>query len=435
MSVGSRILLLYIFLTYVPQSIASLVWTEAYAQEYLGYDRELTSTLLLMALVALIVFLLQHFIAKSTPLSFRMRTPLKIRSQELQWTRMFVVFSYVCLSVPFAIKYGFSFFHSGLYISELPTWVTLFQAMKSLSRLDLAYCLIRAMRGDRLSRFDLAATAAYTTGGIISFVGALDVIFLLLSGSLLIRRGEFIEAALSARRGKLWKKCLIAGLVIASLPLIAFMGFANKIGFERTYELTRDPDIVIEGFALPLMLRASSSHGSFVANRDLVLDPVQQASNMRYPLSNMTWRLCTLTRLVDCEGRADITHLARFNFTQTFQDQTPLKAGATPGLLASVVYFPLLPVALCAAALYCALFCQALTSALAYRKPNALGLLALLLVLYPALEDPIDILVVFDPAPIYTVSLLFLLRAMSKRISNPQWNSIAGDKTVGMCTP
>jgi hypothetical protein len=48
------------------------------------------------------------------------------------------------------------------------------------------------------------------------------------------------------------------------------------------------------------------------------------------------------------------------------------------------------------------------------------GILVLLLFVYPVFENPIDLLVIFDPAFAYTVGLYFVLRSLAPGNSQSQ---------------
>jgi hypothetical protein len=195
------------------------------------------------------------------------------------------------------------------------------------------------------------------------------------------------------------------------LPAVAVVGFANKIGFERTYDIISDPGTFRDYFIAPLILRVSSSHGSFVANAELPLSVSEQAESIAFPINNMIWRSCTLFAQNGCPDRGDITHIARLNYTRTYWDQSPLKAGATPGLLASALYIPFLPFSILILSVYCGLFTSAISRAVHQTQLSMVGIFTLVLFCFPVFENPIDILIIFDPAVAYSLGLLLILRS------------------------
>jgi len=411
-SIGSKVLFLYFMLTYGLQSVFSVAFTYLYNGDYRGYTDGLSWKLLMMLIIGLIIFFGQAAIKGRQSLNSYdkpVKRPIYLIINSL---RAFSAITFIALSIPFAIEFGFSFFHSGLYISDLPLWVIVLQAMKPFARLDLAYCTIKVMRGEKLGNIDIIATASYTIGGIISLSGAIDVVFLVLGFLLLIKRGEIVMRAFALpKNGQQSKKKWMAYLFLAaSLPGVAVIGFANKIGFERTYDLLADENTAREYFIYPLVLRVSSSHGSFVANAELPLSVDEQVEIVSYPFNNMLWRGCILFS-DNCPNRGDITHIARLNYIRTFWDQSPLKAGATPGLLASALYIPFLPFAVLLLSFYCSLFTGAIDRALARRTVSFAGVLTLLLFAFPVFENPVDLIVIFDPAVVYTLGLLFVLRS------------------------
>lgn len=412
MSIGSKVLFMYFALTYGLQSVLSIAFTYLYSGDYKGYSEGLSWKIPMMFVVALAIFLGQAAIKGRKSAEVREKPTRKSIVVLVSFARTVAALTFIGLSIPFALEYGFSFFHSGLYISDLPMWVIVLQAMKPLARLDLAYCTIKVMRGERLSNVDLIATSSYTIGGIISLVGAIDVVFLVLGFLLLIKRGQVVMRAFTMpKKGQRSKKRWMAYLFLAaSLPGVAVIGFANKIGFERTYDLISDENSVREYFIYPLVLRVSSSHGSFIANAELPLSVEEQAEIVSYPFNNMLWRGCILFS-DSCPNRGDITHIARLNYIRTFWDQSPLKAGATPGLLASALYIPFLPFAVFLLGFYCSLFTGAIDRALARRPVPFAGVLTLLLFAFPVFENPVDLIVIFDPAVVYTLGLLFVFRS------------------------
>lgn len=412
MSIGSKVLFLYFMLTYGLQSFFSVIFTYLYNGDYRGYTEGLSWKLLLMLTIGMAILFGQAAIKERKSLNEYDKPVRKSLFVVINVVRIVSAITFIGLSIPFAFEYGFSFFHSGLYISDLPLWVIVLQAMKPFARLDLGYCTIKVMRGEKLSNTDILATASYTVGGIISLSGAIDVVFLVLGFLLLIKRGQIVMRAFTLpKNGQKSKKKWMAYLFLAaSLPGVAVIGFANKIGFERTYDLLSDENTAREYFIYPLVLRVSSSHGSFVANAELPLSVDEQAEIVSYPFNNMLWRGCILFS-DSCPNRGDITHIARLNYIRTFWDQSPLKAGATPGLLASALYIPFLPFAVLLLSFYCSLFTAAMDRALARRKVPFAGVLTLLLFAFPVFENPIDLIVIFDPAVVYTLGLLFVLRS------------------------
>lgn len=412
MSIGSKVLFMYFMLTYGLQSVFSIIFTYLYNGDYRGYTEGLSWKLLLMLTIGMAIFFGQAAIKGRKSLNEYDKPVRKSLFVVVNVVRIFSAVTFIGLSIPFAFEYGFSFFHSGLYISDLPLWVIVLQAMKPFARLDLAYCTIKVMRGERLSNTDILATASYTVGGIISLSGAIDVVFLVLGFLLLIKRGQIVMRAFTLpKNGQKSKKKWMAYLFLAaSLPGVAVIGFANKIGFERTYDLLSDENTAREYFIYPLVLRVSSSHGSFIANAELPLSVDEQAEIVSYPFNNMLWRGCILFS-DSCPNRGDITHIARLNYIRTFWDQSPLKAGATPGLLASALYIPFLPFAVLLLSFYCSLFTAAMDRALARRTVPFAGVLTLLLFAFPVFENPVDLIVIFDPAVVYTLGLLFVLRS------------------------
>jgi hypothetical protein len=411
---GSRVLAYYLALTYGAQTILAVTFSTYFDQDYRGYSSGLFWRIAFMAVVAAVIFYGQAILTgRLEKKRARIRQSSSLIGEIAYHIRLPLAFTFLALAVPFGIQYGFSFWHSGLYISDLPFWVVALQGMKSIARLDLAYCTIKVLRGEKLSNVDIIATAFYTLGGIVALAGAVDIVFLALGALLLYRRGELVIGAFAALGGasKRTVRVIVYPLLIVSLPAAAFIGFANKIGVERTFDIVQDKSIFLDGFAIPLALRISSSHGSFVANAELPLSLNEQVESISYPLHNLTWRACILFVQSGCSARNDITHIARLNYVRTFWDQSPLKAGATPGLLASALYIPFLPLSLALLAFYCSLFTGAIDRALGNRRLSFAGILILVLFAYPAFENPVDLLVIFDPAFAYTVGLYFILRS------------------------
>lgn len=410
MKTGSKVLLFYLMLSYGPQSVMAVLFTSLFFVDYKGYSDGLAWKFGLMFFIGAAIFFGQSALRsrrqKQTQQLRRPGTGTAVRG-----ARIISALTYIALSVPFGLEFGFSFFHSGQYLSDLPMWVIILQAMKPLARLDLAYCTLKVMRGQKLGNVDLLTTFAYTIGGVISLVGAIDIVYLVLGCLLLIKRGQLVMRAftMSVNLKQSKRRWFVYLLLVASLPGVAIIGFANKIGFERTYDLVSDAGLLRDNFAIPLILRVSSSHGSFMANADLPLSISDQVESVTYPIDNMLWRGCILFSAKGCPNRADITHLARLNYIRTFWDQSPLKAGATPGLLASALYIPFLPFSILLLSFYCSLFTGSIDRALRGRKVSIVGVLTLVLFSTPVFENPVDIVVMFDPAVVYTLGFLIIL--------------------------
>lgn len=410
-SVATKVLMLYIFLTYVPQTILAMWNPDLYATDYLGYADFLGVKLLFMGFLAIWLLGCQSVLRRIFPvINIEVfQNILKILS--LRKVALTMSLAYLSLSIPFAIQYGFTFYHSGSYLSDLPGWVLIIQALKTLSRVMLAYYFIKAVRREKFEISDQMVILLNFVAGAISLMGSLDIIFLALTIVLLISQGRII-AQLTLKKSSAsrnLKKYIYTLLIALSLPAVAVMGFANKIGFERTFELISDERLVVEFFLKPLAIRVASSHGSFIANAQLPLSVNEQIKAISYPVNNLWWRGCILIIRFNCAERGDITHLARLNFIRTYYDQSPVKAGATPGLLASVVYFPMLPISMLIFGAFCALIGGAIQNAVGACRFNVYGYLLILLFVYPMWENPIDQIVLFDPAVIYVVGMIGVL--------------------------
>jgi hypothetical protein len=411
--IGKKVLFTYLMLTYGLQSLLAMVFPSLFSTEYKGYADGVLDELAFMLVIGIFIFAGQSIIARKSQLHATASHRSPLVGKLLRTARTACAVTFIGLSIPFGLEYGFSFFHSGLYISDLPFWVVLLQAMKPLARLDLAYCTIKAIRGNRLGNTDLFMVVVYSVGGVISLVGAIDVVYLVLGCLLLVSRGQLFMRAVTIQRSRVRnrKRFLLYFLVALSLPAVAVVGFANKIGFERTYDIISDPGTFRDYFIAPLILRVSSSHGSFVANAELPLSVSEQAESIAFPINNMIWRSCTLFAQNGCPDRGDITHIARLNYTRTYWDQSPLKAGATPGLLASALYIPFLPFSILILSVYCGLFTSAISRAVHQTQLSMVGIFTLVLFCFPVFENPIDILIIFDPAVAYSLGLLLILRS------------------------
>lgn len=412
---GSKIFLLYLLFMYGAQSVLSFAFTSYYQQDYNGYSDGLIWKTGLMLFIGIAIYFGQSLFSRRMRMKNRPEHDMRLAALLTRRVRVAFAVVFIGLSLPFGYEYGFSFFHSGLYLSDLPFWVILLQVMKPLARLDLAYCIIKITRGEKLNNADLFVTLAYTIGGTISLAGAVDVLFLALGVLLLYGRGRIVMRSLvaSPRNPKGGRRWLVYILLAASLPGAAIIGFANKIGFERTYELISNESLLTESFIVPLVLRVSSSHGSFIANAELPASLSEQVESVSLPLENMIWRSCILFSLGECGFRADITHIARLNYSRTFWDQSPLKAGATPGLLASALYIPFLPLAIVLLSYYCSLFTGGINRVIGQNRASFMGMMVLLLFTYPAFENPIDLIVIFDPAFVYNIGLLFVFKSFA----------------------
>lgn len=417
MTVATRVLLLYLVVTYVPQSVLALIIPDEYATEYRGYDQDVWLKIAFMVIIAALIVLLQAGLRQAFSGFGRFGLIRFVRSFPLSASRAALQSTQLGLSIPFALVYGISFFHAGLYLSELPAWVLILQAIKPLARLDLAYCVIKALRGDRLSKFDRAMVLTNCVASAVSIAGAIDILFVVLGATLLVKRGTvlrqiFVRPAAHVKSGRV-RSALYVMLISASLPAVAFLGFANKLGIERTLDLFEDTATLTLRFIVPLALRLSSSHGSFVANAELPLSLSEQLESVSYPLGNLAWRACIIAIREPCPQRGDITHTARLNYVRSYQDQSPLKAGATPGLLATVLYVPIFPLALLLTACYCALVAGCIQSALGCVRLNLVGHFLVVLFVFPAYENPLDLVIIFDPAVVYTLGFLLVLRSFA----------------------
>lgn len=194
--------------------------------------------------------------------------------------------------------------------------------------------------------------------------------------------------------------------LIVLLPLLVVMGtvavaigFINKIGLDVFMQSLSSSEIftMIESS----MLRVSSSYASviaFVNNHLTDLSFYETAWSI--PFENLRYRVSVLFFPDDFVDRPEITSISRLNYISAFTDDSLLRAGASPGLVATAFYAAPIPLGFIIISIYTVFVVRILDLPFDHfvRKPSFLALAFCTTFILPMFETPLDFLIIFDPS-------------------------------------
>ena len=228
----------------------------------------------------------------------------------------------------------------------------------------------------------------------LSISGSLDIILIAYSALVLLK------PRLIVLKGSL-RYLLILGALLIS---ILFVGIANKLGVSETFIIFR-----LENFKIlfeHLLKRISTWHQSIeVMGNEFLFSFERNIDILKSILQN------TLSRFQIIVGnnfeKPEIWSLSRYNYLLLFQNNTNAITGSSPGIVASsLILFPFtfIFLAICLGQIIKSIF------RLVNKETNILfDIFIILVILYPILSSPIDLLNIFSPGAVFLFSFIVAL--------------------------
>lgn len=385
-----------LILFYGPGFLLAPIFREYFTRYYSLYEYPY----LYVAPIGLIFFAaffsIYYFWCSSPNLKFGLKLP----ALALRAFFCVSVIVFVCLSVIFFINYDVSFRHKGRLSEAGALTVSLF-AVRMIVQYYVLLCILQVVSGGKLNAMAKLLLVLIGIGCALSLTASLQVAMFLLIMALLAGGGIFSQRLHSIQIGRV--VVIAIGLIIV-VPGVLIVGLGNKVGFELLLSEEGLGFVYDQvGVVVPRAATSFMSTAVLAANDLISYDrAVNAMESIRFTIANRTAYLFGMT--FD-EGLFDTIN--RANYLEVFAEHAR-RAGASPGVLASLFYTPFFPFNLILLPLFYAIL---LHSVFVLVRPGAqcgfLGCIAVFYLLIPFFEAPLDVFYIFSP--IFVFFLIVIL--------------------------
>lgn len=417
-NVGESVVLLYAFMTYLPQFLFHLFDEAALNQHYRigegtwGY-----------AAFILLFFLLAFLLNRLTP-PFATSWVGKIQILGRLFTSPLLTSTLCLVSLIVAIGFyatqGIGFRHVHRFTSS-GFAVALFFLKPYIYAWMMYHYLTMLNRSETTSRRNKTMSIAFFLALAMGVTSSLEMIAVFWMAVFAFTTPDFLrDKFLNIRLVQISaRKLLITVLIL--LPLLLFLllsiisiGYFNKYGVEGAFTQIRN--IGILGIVEQLMVRLSSSYSaaiSFSAYNLFNLD--LYAAAFQVPFENIAYRLSLIFTPDIPLDRPEITQISRLNYLNYDLDTSLENAGASPGLVGSAFFAAPIPLGFLIMAVFVTAIIRLINLAFqsVLETKRFVTILFMTSMTFPLFESPVDYLNFVDPAFVYLALYIAALLAIS----------------------
>lgn len=248
---------------------------------------------------------------------------------------------------------------------------------------------------------------------IFSLNSSWDAVFIFVLFILLIQKGDevFSTKAIS-NISQLFKKYINYIILILVFTAVIFIGYANKVGSEKTLELFGQ----IELLFLKVVKRLSVWYISVLTAGVNYFENTSYAIEPFLGTIQSVWY--RIGRLLDFDiPKPEIWSINRMNYLHLFIENKNPRTGSSPGLFASLFYVPFLPISFFVITCYTVYVLRKFSDVFLRRKKNisSIGLFILLFFMIPLFESPVNLMNVLDKGFIYFIFFTASVKALSTK--------------------
>ncbi|WP_020401541.1 hypothetical protein [Gracilimonas tropica] len=389
--------IVYIVFFVVPM-IAHLYSPEAFSLYFSEYDHIENSLYVVLFFVITAIFYKQKVYL---PLIFK-KIPNLYEKRLLVYL---LVLLYLFSSVYFSLKYGINFRHKSNLSEEGFIPIMLF-ALSILSKNYLLYLIFKKIFGFTIKAREKIVVTIIIFSIIMSFNASQDVLFIGAGLLLLFNSLNFVWKNKSINNFKNVIKDLNYKIILTLISVLVVLGgFLNKRGFEGTVDLLKKENI--SNTLLITIQRISVHYFSVIVNAEY-LESDEEEKVLSGMFEKIKYRGCVLIGN-DCR-KTDVGSVSNLNAERINPYQVRVDAGATPGLIASVFFFPNLLIGYLFVTMYwvflMSLFSHVLNNRFDHLSWSGAVLIAFLslIVFFPS---PVDMLNIFSKPFIGFISFYF----------------------------
>lgn len=396
---GFKLLILYLLVTYTPGIILYYLFRKQYENLYNGFSQGFYPLLIIPFVV--ILFLVLN---KKIPRFNLVKSLQKISPYGSRFLNIAIISLYVLFSLKFYLDHGLKFRHSGQSLSSVSFYVTIMFFLKQYVRCYILFALLRLIVLNKYKPLFIELVLSIA-GTFLSLSAASDIPLLLIPFLLLILPERFLKSLATKRKfdGKNLTSTLFKGFFACLVGLMmVFVGLANKYSSKEVLGVASNPllqDIIIRS----VTTRVSMSLASLMnVGNNYLFDTDVQETSILAPLNNVELRYTNALK-VGYKQKSDPWSINRLNYLNTYKS-THQRAGASPGLIASGLYYPYFPFNLVFLAIYIMIVLRPLNALLDGLRLPWITLLALLYFIIPLFQITYERFINFiDPSFLYFV--------------------------------
>lgn len=392
---------LFLAIMYLPGFIFSLLFTEYFSSYYAYNDFSYLNQFFFILILFSSLFF-GYLLFNYTPVIHRP----KISSDFIRFFVVLLVLLFFILSIYFKVNYSTGFRHSNRLSAASPL-VTLLWAVRSLVGVLVLSLIIVACNGIKFSALTKILLIFITLASILSVTSSLQVLLPLICLLLLIYPAVY---RLTITKIGVLKFIFLLLAALICFTFVLILGIGSKLGYENIFS-ENGFDLLINYISI-LIPRMSTSYVSFATLLDYEVSNLVSYDVFKSVHNTFMNRLYSILgeSIFDTDM---IDTVNRFNYLTVFENHAD-RAGASPGILASVFYMPFFPLGLFVSVLYLNYItsCVSRMATVDFRLGLA-GMLAIPYLLLNLLEAPLNILYILDP-----IFILFLFLGIFTSLVN-----------------
>lgn len=386
---GGKVILLYTFITYVPQFFFYFLFKDSFQDRY---NIENYGVFAFFVVLLYFVFFVIFGIHKNSSGSMPKRIPIG------QFAFFLISSIFLFVSVLFFRNFDSSFRHTG-HVSEGGVIIYLLYVLKPVCLYLVLRVIFLIAQGRVIPTMLRFGCFLVGVGCILSLTGSFHILGVIASFVAAFSGYGFVSQALSPR--KLVKYAFFSTAVFL---LVLYTGLSNKMGHESTIDLFVDSEFKIVQL---VALRGSSSFVSGSVMAPISIERPLDVEGLIGTWQTFVYRLDILLPFSLNSGQY-LVPINRINYERIDRYANLERAGASPGLVASFLYLPLFPLPIVALLIYC----RVLAGLIQFDAPKAASKMPVVVVAslgfaLPLFESPLSVFNVFDPVAITLIILIF----------------------------
>lgn len=313
--------------------------------------------------------------------------------QRVSFVLILISFLYFISAIDFFLNYESSFRHKSR-LSDAGPLVTILFALKPIFDYIILMLVIYRVNGERFGVLTKVSILFISTASLISINSSLQVVVIPILYLLIFRPSLFVKES-SISFAKLSLIIFVAPLILIS---VLFIGIGNKIGydillservFDYIYSISGEIVTRVSTSLLTVTMLWDSFNGDFFRYLDLSL---ASGSSL---ISTFQNRLYLLLGTGFDKGLIDTVD--RTNFLLLFREYHA-RAGASPGILGSMYYFPVFPLGFIIIPVFYAYLMRRFSSHLNGNvRVNNIFILSIAYLSLGLFESPLNFFMFIDP--------------------------------------
>ena len=327
-----------------------------------------------------------------------------------------VLFVFVLISLPISIRFysefGAGFRYSGIGLSNAGFVAQYMFLYKSFYYPFTLYCFFCFLGGHGLSRSTRSILFVGSIVWAFSANGSVDIIWLVVALSLAIfgdaARHYFVTGARSKESFfRLFGRNVVLVLLLFGTAFgIVFFGFANKSGVEAAIARFNVDNILGVGYYLYYRF-------------SVFLAPIERTLSYGIDWEFYARSIDVLGEMISYRIKAivgidvlkpELGGINQLNYFEIYNYPTNMRSGSSPGVIASFLYLPIVPVNLVLSSLYIAAVMNSYDRAAPlkhYERPTVFTMFFMIFASFTLLHSPLEAFLKVGPELLTAVMVLY----------------------------